>query len=138
MLANHNIGACLPTFRKRGDRYCLNGHGGGKTMQEMLDLTKKVKGLDGPKMVGDVRLVEYIELAYWLKRLDYKGWLTRGIFPYREDKVPAATHTMLRMDRGVFPGSGAYRDEGGRFKNIISCLQGACPLEDGQVRSPCY
>ena len=35
--------------------------------------------------------VEHIELVYWLRRLDYEGWLTLDIFPYREDGVRAAT-----------------------------------------------
>ncbi len=33
---------------------------------------------------------EFLELAYWLVRSGYKGWLTLDIFPYREEKVPAA------------------------------------------------
>jgi xylose isomerase len=46
---------------------------------------------DDDMMVGAVHLVEYLELVYWLKRLNYKGWLTLDIFPYREDGVRAAT-----------------------------------------------
>ena len=42
-------------------------------------------------IVRAVHLVEYLELVYWLKRLEYKGWLTLDIFPYREDGVRAAT-----------------------------------------------
>jgi xylose isomerase len=36
-------------------------------------------------------LVESLEFVYWLRRLNYKGWLTLDIFPYREDGVRAAT-----------------------------------------------
>jgi len=46
---------------------------------------------DEDMMVGSVHLVAYLELVYWLRRLDYKGWLTLDIFPYREDGVRAAT-----------------------------------------------
>lgn len=46
---------------------------------------------DDDMMVGSVHLVEYLELVYWLKRLNYKGWLTLDIFPYREDGVRAAS-----------------------------------------------
>ena len=39
MIENHLFGACLPTFGNCADRYCLSGYGGGgKNMQEMLDL----------------------------------------------------------------------------------------------------
>lgn len=54
MLANHLFGACLPTFGSCADRYCLSGYGGGgTTMQEMLDLSLKVEGLDGLELVGN-------------------------------------------------------------------------------------
>jgi xylose isomerase len=54
MLAGHMFGACLPTFGSCADRYCLSGYGGGgETMEEMLDLAKKVEGLDGLELVGN-------------------------------------------------------------------------------------
>jgi xylose isomerase len=54
MLVNHLFGACLPTFGNCADRYCLGGYGGGgKDMNEMLDLAKTVKGLDGLELVGN-------------------------------------------------------------------------------------
>jgi len=54
MLAGHYFGACLPTFASCADRYCLSGYGGGGTnMEEMLDLAKKVEGLDGLELVGN-------------------------------------------------------------------------------------
>jgi len=45
---------------------------------------------DDDMMVGARHLVDYLEFVYWLKRLDYKGWLTLDIFPYREDGVQAS------------------------------------------------
>jgi sugar phosphate isomerase/epimerase len=54
MLAGHPFGACLPTFGSCADRYCLGGYGGGgTTMEEMLDLSMKVEGLDGLELVGN-------------------------------------------------------------------------------------
>ena len=53
---------------------------------------------DDDMMVGSVHLVEYLELAYWLKRLEYRGWLTLDIFPYREDGVRAATECKRWME----------------------------------------
>ena len=54
MIANRKFGACLPTFGNCADRYCLSGYGGGgNTMEEMLDLSMKVKGLDGLELVGN-------------------------------------------------------------------------------------
>jgi xylose isomerase len=54
MIENHAFGACLPTFGNCADRYCLSGYGGGgTTMEEMLDLSQQVAGLDGLELVGN-------------------------------------------------------------------------------------
>jgi xylose isomerase len=37
-----------------------------------------------------VHQAEFLEIAYWLRRLGYQGWLTLDVFPYREEKVAAA------------------------------------------------
>jgi xylose isomerase len=58
---------------------------------DYLHLNDNYRTWDDDMMVGAVHLVEYLELAYWLRRLDYQGWLTLDIFPYREDGVAAAT-----------------------------------------------
>ncbi|MHB9035566.1 MAG: sugar phosphate isomerase/epimerase family protein, partial [Armatimonadota bacterium] len=43
---------------------------------------------DDDMMVASVNIPETLELVYWLKKLNYGGWLTLDIFPYREEKVP--------------------------------------------------
>ena len=58
---------------------------------DYLHLNDNYRSWDDDMMVGSLHLVEYIELIYWLKRVDYQGWLTLDIFPYREEGVPAAT-----------------------------------------------
>lgn len=56
-----------------------------------VHLNDNYRSWDDDMMVGSVHTVEYLEFVYWLKRLNYKGWLTLDIFPYREDGVRAAT-----------------------------------------------
>ena len=58
---------------------------------DYLHLNDNYRSWDDDMMVGAVHLVEYLELVYWLERVDYSGWLTLDIFPYREDGVRAAT-----------------------------------------------
>jgi len=53
---------------------------------------------DDDMMVGSVHVVGLLELLYWLKRVEYKGWLTLDIFPYREDGVKAATECRKWID----------------------------------------
>lgn len=57
---------------------------------DYLHFNDNYRSWDDDMMVGAVHLVEYLELAYWLRRVNYKGWLTLDIFPYREKKVQAA------------------------------------------------
>ncbi len=68
---------------------------------DYLHLNDNYRAWDDDMMVGAVHLVEYLELAYWLKRVNYQGWLTLDIFPYREDGVRAATQCYKWME-GLF------------------------------------
>ena len=60
---------------------------------DYLHLNDNYRSWDDDLMVGALHLVEYIELIYWLKRVEYKGWLTLDIFPFREDGVQAVTQS---------------------------------------------
>ena len=42
---------------------------------------------------ASVHAAEHLELIYWLLRTGYAGWLTLDIFPYREEKIPAASES---------------------------------------------
>ena len=68
---------------------------------DYVHLNDNYRSWDDDMMVGAVHLVEYLELVYWLQRLDYRGWLTLDIFPYREDGVRAATQCREWME-GLF------------------------------------
>ena len=63
-------------------------HSHGKL--DYLHLNDNYRSWDDDMMVGSVNLVDNLELCYWLKRLDYQGWLTLDIYPCREDGVEAA------------------------------------------------
>jgi xylose isomerase len=65
---------------------------------DYLHLNDNYRSWDDDMMVGAVHLVEYLELAYWLRRVAYPGWLTLDIFPYREDGVRAATECREWME----------------------------------------
>lgn len=68
---------------------------------DYIHLNDNYRAWDDDMMVGAVHLVEYLELVYWIKRLDYKGWLTLDIFPYREDGVAAAVQSREWLE-GLF------------------------------------
>jgi xylose isomerase len=55
---------------------------------DYLHLNDNYRAWDDDMMVASVNIPETLELVYWLKKLDYGGWLTLDIFPYREEKIP--------------------------------------------------
>ena len=64
----------------------LSQHG----VLEYLHFNDNYRSWDDDMIAASVHVVEYLELVYWLKRVGYEGWLTLDIYPYREEKVPAA------------------------------------------------
>ncbi len=52
---------------------------------------------DDDMMVAAVHIPETLEFFYWLKKLQYQGWLTLDIFPYREEKIPVAQNCFAWM-----------------------------------------
>ena len=49
---------------------------------------------DDDMMVGSIHTIELLELLYWLERLDYDGWYSLDIFPYRDDSIGVATESI--------------------------------------------
>ncbi len=58
---------------------------------DYLHLNDNYGDWDDDMIIAMVHTPETLEMFYWLKKLDYQGWLTLDIFPYREyDKVRVA------------------------------------------------
>jgi sugar phosphate isomerase/epimerase len=57
-------------------------------MLDYLHLNDNYRTWDDDMMFASVNIPETLEFVYWLKKLNYSGWLTLDIFPYREDKIP--------------------------------------------------
>ncbi len=49
----------------------------------MFEDTSKVKDLEGLELVGN-----------WHKKVDYRGWYSLDVFPYREDGIKAANESI--------------------------------------------
>ncbi len=56
---------------------------------------------DDDMMVGSVHIMHYLELFYWLKRINYEGWHTLDIFPYREDGIKAVEES-IKWIKGIY------------------------------------
>ncbi len=57
---------------------------------EYLHLNDNYSLWDDDMIFSSVHIPESMEIIYWLKKINYTGWLTLDIFPYREEKIPAA------------------------------------------------
>jgi xylose isomerase len=66
---------------------------------DYMHINDNYRDWDDDMLVGSIHAQEYLELAYWLRKLDYQGWLTLDIFPYRElDKVNVAVQCKKNME----------------------------------------
>ncbi len=54
---------------------------------------------DDDMIVGSLRLTEYIEMFYSLRKAGYEGFISVDIFPYREDQYEATRQSVLNMKK---------------------------------------
>lgn len=53
---------------------------------------------DDDMIVGTVRVHEFLEFFYWLRKTEYEGWITIDQFPYREDGKAAVEESAKWLD----------------------------------------
>jgi len=54
---------------------------------------------DDDMIVGSLRLTEYVEMFYSLRKVGYDGFVSVDIFPYREDQYEATRQSVLNMQK---------------------------------------
>lgn len=64
-----------------------------------LHLNDNYGWADDDMPVGTVHWPQYIELFYWLKKLNYSGWYSLDLYPYRDDAVEACTTSIEFINR---------------------------------------
>jgi sugar phosphate isomerase/epimerase len=62
-----------------------------------LQANDNYTGSDDDMVVGSVHIVEFIELFYYLKKINYDKWCSVDIFPYREDSISAVDESIRYM-----------------------------------------
>ena len=55
---------------------------------------------DDDMPIGSVHFMHFLELFFWLKRLNYKGWYCLDMYPYRDDPNEAV-RASIRFIRGM-------------------------------------
>ncbi|MEG1887417.1 MAG: sugar phosphate isomerase/epimerase family protein [Oscillospiraceae bacterium] len=56
---------------------------------------------DDDMIVGSVHTIGYLEFFYWLKKTDYKGFISTDQYPYREDGCEAVRESVLWMKQFI-------------------------------------
>jgi len=56
---------------------------------------------DDDMPVGTVHWPQYIELFYWLKKLNYSGWYSLDLYPYRDDATEACNASIEFIEKNL-------------------------------------
>jgi xylose isomerase len=76
-----------------------------------LHLNDNYREWDHDMIVGSVNLWEYLELFFWLEQVNYQGWLSLDVYPYREDVAEACRQSIqnIKTIRGLVDKLGMER-----------------------------
>lgn len=66
-----------------------------------LHLNDNYGWADDDMPVGTVHWPQYIELFYWLKKLNYSGWYSLDLYPYRDDATDACNASIEFVDKAL-------------------------------------
>lgn len=63
-----------------------------------VHINDNFRNWDWDMMPGTVNLWEFVEFAFYLKRVGYNGWITADVFPQRYDPIKIMEQTFQWMD----------------------------------------
>ncbi|MBD3347161.1 MAG: TIM barrel protein [Chitinivibrionales bacterium] len=98
-----NVGICIDTghafmaYENVGESIALCKMAGDKLFH--MHFNDNYSSWDDDMIVGSIRLVEYLEILYWLKKTCYQGWTSMDQYPYREDGYGAIRSSVLFVQR---------------------------------------
>lgn len=87
LLGYENPAESVAVLHQFGDRMCH------------VHINDNWRYWDDDMIVGTVRVAEFLEFFYWLRKTGYDGWITIDQFPYREDGKDAVEESTLWLDR---------------------------------------
>jgi len=110
-----DVGHSLFAYENMAETVALCKYAGNKLFH--LHLNDNYGYWDDDMMIGSVHIPEYLELLYWLKKIDYSGWYSLDIFPYREDGIKAVNESIQMLKSMISAINNIYKEE---IENIIS------------------
>ncbi|MFQ5998488.1 MAG: sugar phosphate isomerase/epimerase family protein [Candidatus Bathyarchaeia archaeon] len=63
-----------------------------------VHLNDNYRDWDHDLVAGSVNLWDTLEFMYWLRKLNYDGWISLDIYPYREDTVSACERSIENLE----------------------------------------
>ncbi len=90
-----DVGHSLAAYENMAESVALCKFFGDRLLH--LHLNDNWRLWDDDMMVGSVHTIELLELLYWLERLEYNGWYSLDLFPYRDDSVGVASESLKWM-----------------------------------------
>lgn len=91
-----DIGHTLQAQQNIAQNLVLANHLG---MLKTIHINDNYNGWDDDMIAGSVHLTEFLEMVYFLKKMDYKGYLAVDIFPYRENTLRCTKETVLNVKK---------------------------------------
>jgi xylose isomerase len=91
-----DIGHALEGYENMAESAALSKYFGNRLVH--LHLNDNWRCWDDDMMVGSIHTIELLELLYWLEIIEYRGWYSLDIFPYRDDSVGAASESILWIE----------------------------------------
>jgi xylose isomerase len=89
-----DVGHSLAAQENMAEAVALLARGNGKNKLFYVHFNDNYRMWDDDMMVGSVHIIEYLELLYWLDKVEYSDWYTLDIFPYRENGIKAARESI--------------------------------------------
>jgi len=109
-----DFGHALEAYENGSESVCL-AKKNNKLMH--IHINDNYRVWDDDMITGSIHTIEYIELFYWLKKLNYGGYVSIDQYPYRENAQNAAQESINWMK--TFEKVASRIDEA-TVKNILS------------------
>ncbi|MBC7334279.1 MAG: sugar phosphate isomerase/epimerase [Actinobacteria bacterium] len=82
-----DVGHALCAYENMAESVALCKFFGDKLFH--IHFNDNYRHWDDDMIIGSVHVPEYLELIYWLKKVNYNGWYSIDIYPYREEGTDA-------------------------------------------------
>lgn len=90
-----DMGHALYSYESPAESICLL-HRYGKLFH--VHFNDNYRDWDHDMIVGSVNLWDTLESIYWLRKINYNGWVSLDIYPYRENVIRACERSIENLE----------------------------------------